>query len=123
MKRGIEERRNEAFVCKPDPSPPSPSEEVREEGLGALDVHSSWQRELRAEALWGRGLQMSWGMELEPHGQATAEGYPGQRMQVGGSHVVPPCGVRVRQSQGWGSQGQVLGMPWWQMMEVGQEWG
>lgn len=33
MKRGIEERRNEAFVCKPDPSPPSPSEEVGEEGL------------------------------------------------------------------------------------------
>ncbi|XP_063119943.1 protein scribble homolog isoform X11 [Rattus norvegicus] len=29
MKRGIEERRNEAFVCKPDPSPPSPSEEER----------------------------------------------------------------------------------------------
>ncbi|XP_029403907.1 protein scribble homolog isoform X4 [Mus pahari] len=29
MKRGIEERRNEAFVCKPDPSPPSPSEEEK----------------------------------------------------------------------------------------------
>lgn len=36
MKRGIEERRNEAFVCKPDPSPPSPSEEVGKKGLGAL---------------------------------------------------------------------------------------
>ncbi|KAL1767595.1 scribble-like isoform X3 [Sigmodon hispidus] len=29
MKRGIEERRNEAFICKPDPSPPSPSEEEK----------------------------------------------------------------------------------------------
>lgn len=118
MKRGIEERRNEAFVCKPDPSPPSPSEEVGEKGLAALDVHPSWQGELRAEASWGRALQMSWGLELEPRGQVTAEGYAGQRMQVGGSHVVPPCGVGIRQSQG-----QVLGTPWCQMMEVGQEWG
>ncbi|XP_055482315.1 protein scribble homolog isoform X2 [Psammomys obesus] len=29
MKRGIEERRNEAFICKPDPVPPSPSEEEK----------------------------------------------------------------------------------------------
>lgn len=38
MKRGIEERRNEAFICKPDSGPPSPSEEVGMKGLGALDV-------------------------------------------------------------------------------------
>lgn len=113
MKRGIEERRNEAFVCRPDASPPSPSEEVGEKGLGALDVHPSWQGELKAEALWG--------MELEPHSQATAEGCAGQRVQVGGSHVVPPCGITVRQD--WGSQGQVLGTPWWQRMEISQEWG
>uniref|UniRef100_A0A8C2QKM0 Protein scribble homolog n=1 Tax=Cricetulus griseus TaxID=10029 RepID=A0A8C2QKM0_CRIGR len=29
MKRGIEERRNEAFICKPDSGPPSPSEEEK----------------------------------------------------------------------------------------------
>lgn len=53
MKRGIEERRNEAFICKPDPGPPSPSEEVGVKRLGALDVIHPDSAALRAEAPWG----------------------------------------------------------------------
>ncbi|XP_050001036.1 protein scribble homolog isoform X6 [Alexandromys fortis] len=45
MKRGIEERRNEAFVCKPDPGPPSPSEEEKrlsaESGLSGASAPSA----------------------------------------------------------------------------------
>uniref|UniRef100_A0A8C6RQ71 Scribbled planar cell polarity n=1 Tax=Nannospalax galili TaxID=1026970 RepID=A0A8C6RQ71_NANGA len=45
MKRGIEERRSEAYTCKPDPSLPSPSEEEKrlsvESGLSGGSVPSA----------------------------------------------------------------------------------
>ncbi|XP_052016476.1 protein scribble homolog isoform X7 [Apodemus sylvaticus] len=60
MKRGIEERRNEAFVCKPDPSPPSPSEEEKrlsaESALsGGSDPSASTASEGEPEILSAEG--------------------------------------------------------------------
>ncbi|XP_023579699.1 protein scribble homolog isoform X6 [Octodon degus] len=58
MKRGIEERRNEAYSCKPDPSLPSPTEEEKrlsaESGLSegsAPSANTASEAEAEAEAL------------------------------------------------------------------------
>ncbi|XP_051045152.1 protein scribble homolog [Phodopus roborovskii] len=72
MKRGIEERRNEAFICKPDSGPPSPSEEEKrlstESGLsGGSAPAASTASEGEPETLLAKG-----------HGLSQQEVLPGQ---------------------------------------------
>jgi hypothetical protein len=60
MKRGIEERRNEVYTCKPDLGPPSPSEEVGVKGWECGMSHLSWEWAVRAGTAWRRGQETSW---------------------------------------------------------------